>query len=455
MPKKRVRITSSPEIRKQRRGGYSVRFRIPAHDGEPERKSPRKNFPDLKTIGEARIEAEAYRQELEDELNDYAMRKNITFGEYARRWHEDRRESGELIPSSFDREELLIRKIEKSNLAGIELEDLEESDIDEFKKRNRKESKSEQARLLNKVKQILRHAESRRWIEHDPSRIVEGIKQEKRRRRSLTIEQQHNLLKALNDEEPDGCRAAIMIALATGLRLGEVLGLIWSDIDTKKQTLTVERQLGRKREIKPPKYNSVGTLPLDENTFIWLMKWKGRVKGMMLQRWTSENSDLDRKTFNEKFNEQVKVIEDELERTPVCCNGNFEYYLQSNFSRWYRKYMTDHGFGTQNYEKTRDEKGYPRYHRTGYDGVLFHELRHTVATELVGSGADLQTVKTLLRHKRITTTEQYLHDIPENLSAAVEKVARKRQDWDEAQEEAERKTVFHTMDGEVGFKRLH
>ncbi|MBQ9001148.1 MAG: tyrosine-type recombinase/integrase [Eggerthellaceae bacterium] len=378
---------------------------------------------------------------------DYHIKANITVGEYARLWHADRRDSGELIPSSYDREELLIRKIEKSDLALIELDDITEEDIDAFKRGNRKESKSEQSRLLNKVKQILKYAESRRRIKYDPSRTVKGVKENRAPRRSLTIEQQHNLLVALNEEEKDGKRAAIMIALATGLRLGEVLGLVWADFDDKKQTLTVERQLGRKKEIKPPKYNSKGVLPLDENTFVWLYEWRQDTYSQMAEQALSQN---DTSSSDE---EQIKQLLDEVTmrvtKTPICCNGSFEYHLQSNFSRWYRQYMAEHGFGTQSYEKTKDEKGYPRYHRTGYDGPKFHELRHTVASELVGSGVDLQTVKTLMRHSRITTTEQYLHEIPENLSAAVEKVARKRQEWDEEAEKAEQKTDFQTMNGSV------
>ena len=63
--------------------------------------------------------------------------------------------------------------------------------------------------------------------------------------------------------------------------------------------------------------------------------------------------------------------------------------------------------------------------------------------------ADLQTVKTLMRHSRITTTEQYLHDIPENLSEAVEKAARRRQDWNKDEEWEKQKREFHTMNGNL------
>ena len=405
MPRKRTRITTTPELRKQKRGGYSVRFRIPAHDGEPERKSPWKRFPDAKTKGLALQEAETYRKELEDEINDYSLKKDITFGQYARSWHEDRQDSGELNGLSYDREELLIKKIERTKLAAIPIEDLTEEDIDEFKSENARngESKNEQSRLLKKVKQILRHAESRRSIKHDPSRVVKDVKAESKKRRSLTLEQQHDLMKALFEEEKDGRHAAILIAMATGLRRGEILGLMWKDFDFKKQQLTVERQLNKEGKIVPPKYDSVGVLPLDEDTCDWLRVWKSSVA------------------------KQSGRTGEKLANTPICCNGKYEYYLPSNFDRWRRRYFVDHKLGTfGSVYTTKDEKGNVRKHYKGFKGYDLHELRHTVASELIGSGADIHTVQTIMRHKRLSTTEQYLHDIPENLTEAVEKVAEKR-----------------------------
>jgi integrase len=40
------------------------------------------------------------------------------------------------------------------------------------------------------------------------------------------------------------------IAIATGMRLGEVLGLRWQDVDLKTGTITVTQSIGLKRLVK-------------------------------------------------------------------------------------------------------------------------------------------------------------------------------------------------------------
>jgi integrase/recombinase XerD len=48
-----------------------------------------------------------------------------------------------------------------------------------------------------------------------------------------------------------------------------------------------------------------------------------------------------------------------------------------------------------------------------------HSLRHTFASELVRKGVDLTTVRDLLGHASIATTQVYLHTAPERLRNAV------------------------------------
>ena len=76
---------------------------------------------------------------------------------------------------------------------------------------------------------------------------------------------------------PEGCSSHIplMLGYKCGLRLGEAFGVMWSDIDFIKCTLTINRQVqwqgGSKEHGKgywyfsEPKYNSFRTISLDNS----------------------------------------------------------------------------------------------------------------------------------------------------------------------------------------------
>jgi len=57
--------------------------------------------------------------------------------------------------------------------------------------------------------------------------------------------------------------------------------------------------------------------------------------------------------------------------------------------------------------------------RAGLQGVRWHDLRHTYATLLIGSGADLAAVRDLLGHSHIGVTSKYLHAALPSLTRAV------------------------------------
>ena len=58
--------------------------------------------------------------------------------------------------------------------------------------------------------------------------------------------------------------------------------------------------------------------------------------------------------------------------------------------------------------------------KAGIEDLHFHDLRHTFASRLVRNGFDLNTVKELMGHYSITTTQRYLHSQAEEKMRAVE-----------------------------------
>ncbi len=403
MPKKRIRITTEPEMRKTKKG-YSFRYRIPAHGEHAQQWSPWRKSESAKK-GEALQEAEIYRQELEDEANDYTRRTDLTFGEYARAWHEDRVAMKEVSTGTLEREGNFIDAIKESNIAGIAMNELEAEDLDEFKKENKAKGYSgdKQRKLLMLAKQVLKHAAARRNIKHDPSAAVKDIKREiKDKRKALTREEQDKLRQDIESEPVDGKRVVIMLAFGTGMRRGECLGLQWGDIDLDERIIDLQRQLTAWGEVKDPKHGSKGIIPIGDMVTRYLRQWK---------------EETSKCWYNGK---KVPAT------APVCRNDDGKQLQAASFDKWRREWFVRHGLGEYTkIEETWDSKGRKRYHKTGYKGYRLHELRHTMATELVDS-ADLKTAQAIMRHTNISTTAGYIHEIDDNIRTAADGLDAKR-----------------------------
>jgi site-specific recombinase XerD len=54
---------------------------------------------------------------------------------------------------------------------------------------------------------------------------------------------------------------------------------------------------------------------------------------------------------------------------------------------------------------------------------VFHDLRHTFATKLLLAGTDLMTIKELLNHSDISTTQIYLNIAEEQKRKAILKIS--------------------------------
>lgn len=148
----------------------------------------------------------------------------------------------------------------------------------------------------------------------------------------------------------------VFLALHTGLRRGELLALRWRDIDLDDCSLRVERSLVRadgRIEFKPPKSAlSRRVVPFDEDT-------ASRLRAM---------------PHTHKL---------------VFCYNDGTPLDPSSVTHTFSKLAV----------------------RAGFDGLRFHDLRHTYITLLIASGTDLPTAQELAGHENISTTRIYAHTI--------------------------------------------
>ncbi|MGN0605973.1 MAG: tyrosine-type recombinase/integrase [Oscillospiraceae bacterium] len=171
----------------------------------------------------------------------------------------------------------------------------------------------------------------------------------------------------------------IRLTLATGIRLGELLGLRWEDIDYQKSMLTIRRTLNRLPKVD---YNGTGN---STEIVIQTPKTKNSlrsipvIKSIMneLQQWRKVQID-DARTAGADYIDSGYIVTNPL--------GGF--IEPRTFKDFYNEILAVSGLG----------------HYT------FHALRHTFATRAMEQGMDAKTLSTLLGHYSVAfTLDTYTH----------------------------------------------
>ena len=173
------------------------------------------------------------------------------------------------------------------------------------------------------------------------------------------------------------CRdLSVLLSLYTGMRLGEICGLKWSDIDWEKKTITVRRTVQRLVQ---------GCTERGQKTLLTIGSPKSRRSYRVLPVPDFLLAKLSELFHSDRAGEFIFGKNDRVVDPRT---------LQRRFSRLMEK--------------------------LGLSGVHFHTLRHSFATRLLELGVDIQTVSALLGHGSARTTlDFYGHSLPEQQRQAV------------------------------------
>ena len=158
-------------------------------------------------------------------------------------------------------------------------------------------------------------------------------------------------------------RPIVLTALCTGMRKAEIANLQWSQVDLINKEIEVVRTKSGKKRI----------IPISEDLY-------------QVLRMLREKKD----------------------------NSEFVFqYVDPKTGK--RKHLR---FFRRSFENA--------CRRANIKGFTFHDLRHTFASRLVRSGVDLITIKDLLGHYSVKTTERYTHSNREQKRKAVEILSKKK-----------------------------
>ena len=279
----------------------------------------------------------------------------IRVDEYLVRWLPTVK--GTVKERTWTRHEEVVRLHLKTSIGGIKLLKLNALDIQELYLSKLASGLS--PRTVQIIHTTLHKAlkQAVRWslLSKNVAEAVTPPKPQKKEIRILTTEETKRLLWTARG---DRFEALYVLAVTTGMRQGELLGLKWDDIDLHKGTLRVSRTLweGKTTPPKTPKANR-----------------SIRLTGMAKEAL---------RTHLERGNGSDWVFST-TSGTPANCHN------LTNRSWW------------------------PLLKKARLPRIPFHNLRHTAATLLLSQGVHPKLVQELLGHSDIATTlNAYSHVIP-------------------------------------------
>ncbi|HYN20876.1 MAG TPA: tyrosine recombinase XerC [Thermoanaerobaculia bacterium] len=274
---------------------------------------------------------------------------------------------------AYERDLLRFHRFLAQDFLGKDPKDVRPQDVDALAVRSflaaltREElGKRSQGRALAAVRSLFRFACREGTLAANPAQGVRTPKYPKTLPRHLRPGEVENLLEAPTiadgGDEPLARRdrAILELLYAAGLRVGELVGLDWRNVDLSARVMRVLGK-GRKERMVP-----FGR-PAGDALRHWLEVWEG-VRG-------------------------AAAAEDE---DPVFLNfrgGRLsDRSVRNILDRWVESAAV-------------------------VKGVHPHTLRHTFATHLLENGADLRTIQELLGHSSLSTTQKYIHLEVERLLA--------------------------------------
>ncbi|CAM5441193.1 site-specific integrase [Streptomyces xanthochromogenes] len=288
--------------------------------------------------------------------------------------------------STYDKYETHVRLYLAPMIGGKRLESLGTADVRRFLLQLEKKTTAATAKESHRVlRSALSAACREELITRNVAKLVEPPRAEARELRPWTLDETLDFLAAART---DPLYAAFVLAIAMGLRRGEIVGLRWADVDLDARVLYVRNQTQRRRGVlydDDPKSRRRRAVPLPALCIAPL-------------RWHRMRQAAARTNAGETWQEAGYVF--------TTRNGR-----QVEPRNVYRSF-------------TRVAQG------AGLRVVRLHDARHGTATLLTAAGVAPRVVMEILGHSQISITmDVYTHvvrDTQREAMSHMDRLLRKR-----------------------------
>lgn len=280
-----------------------------------------------------------------------------------------------------------MQKITPRHLQKLIVDMTNEPRHDNKRLRNGKLSAKTIKEHISMISTIFDYAIKMQVVRDNPCRAVILPKPDKEKREVYTLEEVQKMLTLFNEEPQSHFKYVLFYTMAvyTGFRRGELLGLEWKDLDFDEHTVTVNRTSiysqtkGGTYTETPKTETSYRTLKLPDNVIDMLLRWRN------LQN--EEKSRLGNKWIE---TDRIFTRTNGLPMDGTAPGAFFKRFCE----------------------------------RTGMRYVCNHSFRHFNASVLINNGVDVKTVQSCLGHSTPTTTLSiYCHSFQEAKIRAMDCVA--------------------------------
>jgi len=299
--------------------------------------------------------------------------EDLTVAEYLNKWLKGPARKN-VRSSTYARYEQLSRKhlipalgrMKLKKLSAIHLEGLYEAKLEE----------GLAPRTVNYIhvtmSKALRYAVGKDLIRQKVASLAEAPQPKSPEMRTLNRKQVGDFLEAARG---DSLEALYVLALATGMRRSELLGLKWEDVDLQARIVLVRRGL----TISPN-----GGIEIDDPK---------RFDSKRRLEISSEVAAILKEHRKHQAEERIAAA------SGVWRDEGFVFTTHSG------GYLHPNTLYTAYFKPLRERAGVPPIH--------FHDLRHTYATLALLNGIPVKVVSEVLGHKDIATTlRTYAHVLP-------------------------------------------
>lgn len=231
--------------------------------------------------------------------------------------------------------------------------------------------------LLVVLKMVMKFGVKNKWTDYCEWDIKYPTTESHKDIEVLTVEHHKKILDFIQQNFTFR-NLGIYISLTTGLRIGEICGLKWEDIDIASGTISVKRTIER----------------------IYIAEGNHKCTKLIINTPKTKNALRDIPITKELLT-MIKPL---------------------------KRVMNDNFYVLTNDEKPTEPRTYRNYYhrlmkRLNIPRLKYHGLRHSFATRCIESNCDYKTVSVLLGHSNITTTlNLYVHPNMEQKKRCIAKM---------------------------------